>query len=473
MMALRLLILRSVEMLSHADRKHTKEKSDVTHSALLVTMALFSEVVDAVRRCTSNLQYASLFLEVGRQVEPSCLSHLFPLPAPGKTYKLDAASDVKRLNKTSARSVMELFSLCIDNGSLAASASALPLLGSRIQSRNFCDLLLARSIEAFVKNTDSAESKFDSSEEERRVIGDIFRFGMKLEDAAKFEEELERQESEAKLGGEALYPSLKDHGDSHGSFSSESAELTPVQSSSRNLICMGREGSILNYIAPGIFHDDKKEEEAITRAATSFISSSTDFRSLDFLALVDDEEKDNEDTSSSPDNNLKSVGGLVGDALLDLQRSRSTDCCWKTMSALARLLLQDHKHSESAYESFKDAANKAQLDDLIPAIPEDFEGEGPERLTRFIMVEVGDCAHEVTPLEASLIVDLVLVLLQRLADFPLPNEKHSNVNAGLILLTLIAAHVSDRSKELLENLSENSFIYEQYERIVHDLADSV
>lgn len=464
LMALRLLIIRSVEMLSNADRKHRKAQSDVTHSVLLLTMALFSEVVDTVRRCTSNLQFASLFLEVGRQIEPSCLAHLFPLPLPGK--KSEHVHEKQALTKSSVRSVLELFSLCIEAGSLAASASALPLLASRIQSRNYCDLLLARSIEAFVKNTDSGECTFDFTEEERRVIGDIFRFGMKLEDAAKIEAQLEKQDSEAEASK---------HDEVQASFTTDTMDSnssTPNQAS-RNLICMSsRQGSILNYVMPSVFNDEKAEEEAISRAATSFIENNSDFRSLDFLALGDDEERElGEDSVSGPDSILKSVGGLVGDTLLELLRSPKTDCPWKTMFSLARLLIQGENQAASTSEVFVKAVDNAKIQHFDSLVPDCYAGgDDMERLVRFIVVDMAHSGHQLNVFEASLIVDLVLLLLQRLVDFP--PEIHVNITAGLVAVALIAGHVSDRSPALMSTVDQDCFMYRIYERAVKDFESS-
>lgn len=142
MMALRLLILRAIELLSSVDKKHRNVESTDSKSNLMLAMSLFSEIVDVVRRCTTNLQFAAFFLEVGRQIEPSCLAHLFPLPQSrdipteegNYTYRQSVLL-VDEVDRFTARSVVDLFSLCIHEGSLAASASALPLLDSRIQSR--------------------------------------------------------------------------------------------------------------------------------------------------------------------------------------------------------------------------------------------------------------------------------------------------------------------------------------------------
>ena len=476
-MALRLLILRSIEMLASAAGKHAKENSDKTYSSVSLTTALFSEIVDAVRLHTTDLQFASLFLEVGRQVEPSCLIHLFPLPAPRRPRSSsEKLVDGQEMTKDTARSVMELFSLCIEQGSLPASASALPLLGSRLQSRNYCDLLLARSIEALVRNTNSEEFEFDVTQEERQIIGDIFRFGIKLEDAARYEGQLQQHEPREKDEdvSDALYPFLDDPDEAQGDFSYDSTESTPERRSS--LICMStRRSSLLSYIVPSMFTDKTEEEEAIKLAATSFIKDSTDMPSLDFLAIDDtfDFEEDDDAIENSPDGDMKSVGGLVGDALLELCRSPRTDRPWKTMAILSSLLLRDkHQGSNSASAMvFTRAAATSQAPDFESIIPDDLEGhddEGTERLTSFLAVEIERCRLELKDSEAALIVDLVLLLLQRLVDFPLPSSKHSALTSGLVTVALIAGTVSNQTPDLMVDIGKETHVYQCYENATRD-----
>jgi hypothetical protein len=403
---------------------------------------------------------------------------LFPLPLPAwKT--LSTSDEVARrstvdsnFDRFTARSVVELFSLCIEENSLAASASALPLLSSRLQSRNYCDLLLARSIEAFIQNTDSSEAKFDFTQEERRVIGDIFRFGIKLEDAASFEAQLSTSESKTKEEDlEALDPFLEDPDDITAHVASESSDSSEPIRARRSLICMsGRQSSILSYIVPSIFPDGVEEEEAIRRAATSFIDSKNELTSIDFLTLA---EESDDDSTSTPDGDLKSLGGLVGDVLVQLLRSPKIDHPWKTMSSLTRLLLQNEKSAASSHDILARAVEQARAGDFDQIVPMGYEGDATERLVRFIVVEIGRCGFQINGLEAGLVVDLVLLLLQRLSDFPLPSYQHSVVTSGLALIGVIAGHNSDRASKLLSSIDQECFLVKSYNIAKSDSAASV
>jgi hypothetical protein len=460
-------------MLAYVDKKHTKEQSDASRSSLLLAMALFSEVVDAVRKCTTNLQFASLFLEVGRQVEPSCLVHLFPLPSSSR-MKIDDS-----LNRTSAKSVVDLFSLCVQEGSLMASASALPLLGSRVQSRNYCDLLMARSIEAFVGNTSSTHFRFDRTEEERRVIGDIFRFGIKLEDAAILEDKLkpaEEKKENWELNAERMESSNKakvkhesdadfsddddDKSDSSGSDFSDDSSDEP------NALCsIDRNSKMMGVFS--MFSEKKEEEEAIRRSALNFIGSNGEVPSLDFLSIA--EEKDHENLETSVDEDLKSMGGLVGGALVELLLSPKTDCPWKTMASLARMLLQES--FEFGVNIFSKVAARVkgdEVDDMIPDLDPDLRaGDAMDRFTEFLVTETGHCGSQINETDANMIVNLVLFLLQRLETFRLPKSQ-SFVPAGLVVVGLVAACVSGREQELLATLREDCFVSACYKVTAYD-----
>jgi hypothetical protein len=511
MMALRLLILRSVEMLSQVDKKHRKAQSDVSRYNLMLSVALFTEIVNVVRRCTTNLQFASLFLEVGRQIEPSFVAHLFPLP---HSHSVPADSPTARrhssnvfveakdsLDRFNARTVVELFSLCIHEGSLAASASALPLLSSRMLSRKYCGLLLERAMAAFVLNIDSTEVDFDCSLEERRVIGDIFRFAMKMEDAASLEEqmmaqEVQQDEQDVNLlqhyGGELVEDTMAppvlsdDRGDGTHSTDDSDSEYYDQKASRRSLICVGgggtRQSSILNYVIGSIFDEGKDEsEDAIRRAASSFIDSKRDLASMDFLnfgaseasatddsfdsnsSTEDDVSHESSDEDSSPqksphqrmdsDNNVKSVAELVANVMMELLKTPTIDHPWKAMASLARLILQQAKDLPplDAYSTAVRRTNQASLEEVLPTGYE--EGQS-EQVVRFLVAEIGRCDFQIeSPAqEPAWVVDLVLLLLQRL--LLLPTKPSKELMASLVLIGLIAGHVSGRAADLLEPIEK-------------------
>ena len=483
-MALRLLLIRSVEMLTDVNKKHLKEVSDVTQSSLLLASTLFSEIVDAVRRCTTNLQFASLFLEAGRQIEPSCLAHLFPLPAPGKSleaFEADTHGAVE--GRLSARSVVELFSLCVEEGSYAASVSALPLMGSRIQARNYCDLLLARSIGAFIDNTHSVFSKFDVTEEERRVIGDIFRYGMKLEDSGRLEESILLGEESSRREKSIFRDKATSKEQIHrlnGSFD-DSSDFTALEASpstvsvesqsdtgGHSLICIGgRQSAILSYLVPSMFDDPKNEEEEIRNAANSFIDAELEPTNLDFLVQADDdgETDDGNKRKSVGEFDVQTVGGLVGEVIVNTLLTPKTDRSWKAMASLAALLLPNE--DANGVEVYTRAGEMVQLEELAFLVQEEeHNGEGMERVMKFVSIEMRRCESSLNEVQARKMVRLVLKLLSRIEEFPLPKANHSFVMSGLLLIGLIAGHVAGRTPILLADLDDNHVLVKCYGQAV-------
>ncbi|CAJ1952662.1 unnamed protein product [Cylindrotheca closterium] len=102
-MTLRLFVLRTVEMVADLHKRHGKAPTDASQAFLLVATTVLSEVIESVRRFATDLQFASLFLEVGRQMEPSCLPHLF-LPPPSERSASASQSSLQ-----AAMSVADLF----------------------------------------------------------------------------------------------------------------------------------------------------------------------------------------------------------------------------------------------------------------------------------------------------------------------------------------------------------------------------
>lgn len=72
------------------------------------------------------------------------------------------------------------------------------------------------------------------------------------------------------------------------------------------------------------------------------------------------------------------------------------------------------------------------------------------------------CGKQIRCTEAAFLVDLVLVLLERMEDFPLPSEQHSEVTASLVLIGLVAGHHSGRAGDLLLTAGDDSCILPIY-----------
>jgi len=459
-MALRLIVFRSLELIAKAHKKHSKDPSDISESDLELSQSLLSEIVDATRRYTSNLQFASLFLEIGRQIEPSNLEYLFPLPLPHKSVKANStklpSSDDDVLNTTKTRSVVDLFTMCIMEGSLAASASALPLLTSKAEARYYCGLLLDEAIDNFVKNTDTGKYSFDKTEEERRALGDFFRFGMKLEDADLWEaSEVEKRRTSL----EDISVDMVDQTDD------PNETITPEVK--RSLICnLSIHSSILNYIVPSsMLGESEKErtEEAIKREASSFIKRSLDDPILDFAMLPDWDDSLGSRFTNSTD--ISSVGGLVGDSLLNLLQSIHTDNNWKAMAAIAKMILQEGVEVPLSYNLFCAVAEKAQPLDILSLIPDSYDVNNghEESMIAYIEEEVNTCSRQVTYSEANLIVDLALLVIDRILLLSLTDiTDQTAMEMGLIFIVMVAGHGCGRSQTIKNTLEQYCLLNKCY-----------
>ena len=433
-----------------------KEHSASTEFNLLLSQILLTTAIDAARRCTSDLQFASLFLEVGRQTEPSNLQHLFPLPIP-------AVEPGVKINpgRTEIRSVVDLFNVCLDKGSLAASASALPLLTSKEQARYYCEILLDEAIENFVRNSTPNQCKFDSTEEERRVMGDIFRFGMKLEDAEFYEEKMIAESQDGRGSTDVTSIHIADRSVSSQIFAPESPQK-------RNLICsFTTSNSILKYIVPSSMlgeSEKQRMEDAVRREASSFINRSLDDPLLDFAMLPDWD-----DSFGSPNNkmNTNSVAYLVGDALLELLQDETSSNNWMVIAAFAKLILQDGVEIPSSYNSFVEVTDKAQSLDILSIIPESYDIDNglEQNMSAYIEEEISSCYRQITFADANHIRDMSLLLIERLQLIPLSDIGEQTVlELSLAFIVIVTGDISGRSIYIQDILEESSLISKCYKR---------
>jgi hypothetical protein len=468
MMALRLLIFRSVELVAKMNNSHSQEQSDSSKSHLLLSKKLLVATVDAVRCCTTALQFASLFLEVGRQVEPSCLPHLFPLPDKSHTWN-------ENVDNLDIRSVVELLTICMEKRALAASASALPLLTSKTSARHYCGIILDEAIDSFVRNTHSRSVSYDDTDEDRRVIGDLFRFGLKLEDAdmrdGDSHSKMIKHASREKQGDDN---SLNSFGHTTGSRTTNDDDSLglPVAENASRLICgLNGSNSILNYIVPTNIRgvkDKEREEDAIRREASTFIRGSLDDPSLGFVTLPNWD--DRSISSHTIDSDINSVGGLIGDALLELLQSSRTDCSWKAMGALAKMLFQNGIGDQPSFESVGRIAANVDAMDVLTIIPEAFTGQGDcrETLEAYMSDEIQVCWKQVSETTARTIAKMSIFILERLASLPLPDEGDQVVmQLGLVIIVLISGCRGELSREILGSISKRDCILRRcYESVV-------
>ena len=408
-MALRLLLLRSVEQLSDDVRQKNKLKVD---SPTLLSSSVLAEMLHIVRSCSiSRVQFTSLILEVGRQLEPSCFSHLFPLPS--VTPSVMAKGEIGALD---LRTLPAFFDACIEDGSLTSSVSSLPMISARDRSRQKCNLLLEHCLEGFKENSKSEyDLFFDFSREQRSALGDIFRFGAKLEDS----------NSEDCL--DFHLDQELDDGSDNSDYSSDSDD-----NASR------RKGY---SIACGIFNLPW-------------------FRSTAPATKQKDKQVVGKPWSTRSDLQIGSIAGSVANVLVQMAVSvenepRLRDNGWKRSAALASLIVGQgestlprlsFKECRSLYSQTGGTYRKKDLKAMALQ-------DGITSLLTRCMVR---CSTEISPRSAGKILDLVLILLARAKD----SSDFDSLLPGLLVIGIAAGDASRDIDKILD-VSDTSASFTQ------------
>lgn len=394
-----------------AEDRKTKENNGDQVNPMSLSASALSDILPMIRKCTSSrLQFASLLLEVGRQLEPSCFSHLFPLPVSGN--KAGPSTKMKSIDKINLHSVLDLFNACVDDGSVSTSVSSLPIIQKDYLSREKSIFILDHCLGLLIKNTCSEDNLFfDFCAEERSTLSDVFRFGVKLEDSGTGRFLEKEYESDSNTSGST-------------SDSSDSEEGNDGQSRRKSY---GITCGIFNMFA------------TTSDPATSKLNSRKG-RNIH-----------NGGSYQSPSDvsDFESFAGAVASVLVELVFP--VDCSsveshsWKRLAAIASLLLGPNKtllprcsakeFTESAKTMSKDAFqengnNTDSVEDRIATL-----------LTRTIVA----CRSDITVPAAGRILDLSLVLLSRCRT----SSELGSIVPGLLIIGVTAAHISGRINEIL------------------------
>jgi len=130
--------------------------------------------------CYSPLQFSEFFLGIARQLEPSLLDILFPLPLSKKFAATELISHLD--NQTCMVTIEDLSVASIIAGSLVLAASGLPLFSSQEMAHRatiaiLCHCLCVLGQDTEMKNCESYRI------EERSILRELLYFGIKVEDA--------------------------------------------------------------------------------------------------------------------------------------------------------------------------------------------------------------------------------------------------------------------------------------------------
>jgi hypothetical protein len=171
--------------------------------------------------------------------------------------------------------------------------------------------------------------------------------------------------------------------------------------------------------------------------------------SLGFVSLPNWDDRSSDLRFSG--NDINSVAGLIGDALLDLLQSARTDYNWKAMGALSTLIFPDGISSPPSLDFFGRIAAKTEPLDAVSILPETYTSNDDcdEMLELYLSDEIHLCSAQVAETTAKSIADMSFFILNRLEAIPLPDEGDQGVmELGLVVIALISGHRGNMSRKI-------------------------
>lgn len=219
-----------------------------------------------------QIQFISLFLNVGRQLEPHHFKSLFPLSLSDAT-----------INSDHIISLQDLFDMAVNDGSFSVPGAALPLFTNKRIVHSLCVNLLHHCITTILGFSDTNCLDIKSLREECLSVNQLFSYIIKVEDSERL---LQSPMSNSYDSSESSVQSSQYHFDE--SLANEdltsSEEFSFVDSvagtsydnhaNKQNMKKSGRFSALASrLIRPLISSKETQNENAISDAANSFIMS--------------------------------------------------------------------------------------------------------------------------------------------------------------------------------------------------------
>jgi hypothetical protein len=445
-MALRLLVLRCVEKLV-ADSSKKRSGHDGIGSRSYI---MFASVVDVIRRLTRPLQFASLFVEVGRQVEPSCYRYLFPLPGP--------PTDDNGYNGGGGlggggETLRDLLNVALAHGSVSLSVAALPLLEDRSAARSICASIFHHCLSRCISQ--SGNLGYGACGEEIRVLSDIFRYGLKLEDPDECEDDANDTSNDLDIA-----TATSDDNDDFDNDNETEKERgysllcvffgrsKPKQRTPRN-----GDGAASSFIGEG-FSDDLIDNHLIANGIPTGLNTQA--------TMTHRNSKRGSDAVEDEAFCFETVAGVTARQLLACILERSQGPHWKQAALVTTLVLGDNLSGlrtvsksdltklleETPVEAYPLLLPEQRHDTVEDNSNEDEDQELNDLVMSF-MYHLTACRYEIGSQNANGVLSLLLVLLaRRVYSADLQGE----IIPSLIFATIVAASTAGRLADLLENM---------------------
>jgi len=150
-----------------------------------------------------------------------------------------------------------------------------------------------------------------------------------------------------------------------------------------------------------------------------------------------------------------------------LLQPNHTDNNWGAMAAIARMILQEGVKVPTSYNFFREVTKKAQPLDILSIIPDsyDINNGHEENFTAYIEEGIKTCCQQVTMMGANLIVDLALLLIDRIMLLPLADIGDQAVlELGLVFIVLVAGHACGRSHSIQSMMDQDCLLNNCYKQ---------
>ena len=249
---MRAIISFLTELISKKEDRDLEEEAERKSTLKSIQAVLVHIAISAL----IQVQFVSLFLNVGRQLEPHPFKSLFPL-----------SLSVNAKDESTVLSLQDLFDMSVEDGSFSIPSSALPLFSNKRIVHNLCVNLLHHCIEEIHQFIDSGSLDIKCLREEFKSIKQLYSYILKVEVSEK-----KQQRSTAT---DPLSHNYSDEESSYGSTSTGEYEDDESRKNIQRIKSPGRISRLTARITkPFSLRKIDDEGDAISQAAAEFVRSS-------------------------------------------------------------------------------------------------------------------------------------------------------------------------------------------------------
>jgi len=318
--ALRAIISFLTELISKKEERSLDEEAERKRVLKSIQAALARITMSAL----VQVQFISLFLNVGRQLEPHHFKSLFPL---------SLSSDIQ--DSTQILTLQDLFDMAVEDGSFSVPSAALPLFSNKKAVHSLCINLLHHCIVQVFNLNDSCSVDTTCLREECRSIQQLYSYILKVEDSERVLQLSSLEDSNYEnLSYESRHGSFEYGSDDSIECESTDDESSLVGSSTgssyenhvseHRIKSPGRISRLASRLTKPFKSRQAMDENAITEAATSFIRSTYEYKdvhsvdsessndSLSHSDSLDSSDEEEEITAYFEDRAAFSGSGIIG-----------------------------------------------------------------------------------------------------------------------------------------------------------------